>query len=85
MVFYKNKLYVAGVFTKIGGKIMNNIARWDGKSWQPLGAGFSSNKKNYPAKVMALCIYKGDLYAAGRFDHSGNKPVENIARLKLSK
>ena len=83
MLFYKGKLYVAGYFSSIGGIKANNIACWDGKSWYALGEGFSSNKKNYPAKVTALCIYKGELYAAGYFNSSGGKPVMNIARLKL--
>ena len=84
MVWYKGKLYVAGDFSSIGEIKANNIACWDGENWSALGEGFSSNKMNYPAKVRALCIYKGDLYAAGRFDHSGDTKIINIAKYSLS-
>lgn len=34
-----NELIAAGSFTTIGGVAAKNVARWDGTSWQPLGAG----------------------------------------------
>tara|TARA_R110002072_G_scaffold186086_3_gene342997 strand:+ start:6465 stop:9038 length:2574 start_codon:yes stop_codon:yes gene_type:complete len=35
-------LVAAGYFTEINGVPVNHIARWDGVSWQQIGAGFSS-------------------------------------------
>ena len=36
-------LYAGGAFTVAGGVAANRIARWDGSSWSPLGAGWSSS------------------------------------------
>lgn len=32
-------LFVGGLFTKVGGKEIPWIARWDGKEWSPVGSG----------------------------------------------
>src|SRR2546430_14283833 len=32
-------LLVAGQFSQVGGIVANNIARWDGTNWFPLGTG----------------------------------------------
>src|SRR5207253_83870 len=34
-----NSIYVGGFFTMAGGVSANNIARWDGSQWYPLGSG----------------------------------------------
>ncbi len=36
-------LYVGGAFTIAGDVAANRIARWDGKSWSPLGSGMHTN------------------------------------------
>lgn len=84
MVYYDNKLYIGGQFDSTGDKSVNNIAMWDGRRWHNLGAGLTKEKDHRQTEVMCLCIYKGYLYAGGSFDHSGNKPIENIARWKLN-
>lgn len=33
------ELYAGGIFHSISGVTVNNIARWDGSTWQPLGQG----------------------------------------------
>lgn len=33
------QLYAGGIFRSISGVTVNNIARWDGSTWQPLGQG----------------------------------------------
>ena len=32
-----NDIYVGGNFSEVSGVPMRNIARWDGRRWQPLG------------------------------------------------
>ena len=60
-------IYVGGNFTGAGaGGRANRIARWDGRDWQPLGAGLS-------AEVLALLVLpNGDVVAGGSFLNAGN-------------
>jgi hypothetical protein len=40
-------LYAGGVFTSINGVPANDVARWDGTSWSPLGAGLIGDTHNH--------------------------------------
>ena len=66
-------LYVGGSFTAAGGIPANNIARWDGSSWQALGSGLGSSAAF--DRVEALAVFPDDtgpaLYAAGEFFQAG--------------
>ncbi|MCP4246482.1 MAG: hypothetical protein GY778_05485, partial [bacterium] len=66
-------LYVGGEFTIAGDVFANNIARWDGTSWSPLGSGMNG-------QVRALTVYNGDLIAGGNFTTAGDVFANNIAR-----
>jgi hypothetical protein len=72
-------LYLGGLFSTVNGKALNNIARWDGHGWQPLGAGVSST-------VNAMEVYDAEdgagpcLYAGGRFGLAGGIAVNRVAR-----
>jgi hypothetical protein len=76
-------LYVAGSFETAGGIVVNNIARWDGRNWEPLGFGLAS-------AVRALAVYDADgdgpgplmLYADGpfRMTPGGNFSTANLSR-----
>lgn len=57
---FENKIVVGGSFTLAGGVPANNIAQWDGTSWQPVGAGF-------PQEVYALTVFNNQLIAAGKY------------------
>lgn len=70
---YNGNLIVGGKFTSIGGVSANHIAKWNGTSWQPLGAGLNG-------KVNALMVYNGNLYAGGEFTMSGSTTVNYIAK-----
>jgi len=53
---------------------LNRIARLTPEGqYLPLGEGFNNN-------VQALAVLNGELYAAGDFTASGNKPISKIAR-----
>jgi hypothetical protein len=71
-------LVAAGHFDSAGGVPCNNIARWDGASWSPLGSGISSTGNPYPNALAALP--NGDLVVAGQFETAGGVPCNNIAR-----
>jgi hypothetical protein len=57
-------LYVGGNFTSAGGGGANHVAKWNGSSWSPVGAGFTDN-------VYTLCVFDDGtgpaLYAGGGF------------------
>ena len=69
-------LVVGGSFEFAGDVVTNNIAAWDGSSWQPLGSGLRGTH----AHVYALTVYNGDLIAAGAFSKAGDVRANNIAR-----
>ncbi|MEV0810646.1 S8 family serine peptidase [Micromonospora sp. NPDC050200] len=70
---HNGALIAAGRFTVAGGTVANGIARWDGKTWAPLGAGFND-------AVRTLTVYNGQLVAGGLFTQSDGKAVNRIAR-----
>ncbi len=44
-------LYVGGIYKTAGGITVNSIARWDGSSWEGLGAGFVTTTAVYSLGV----------------------------------
>ncbi|MFA6046313.1 MAG: hypothetical protein WC718_15115, partial [Phycisphaerales bacterium] len=71
-------LIAAGRFCMAGGVAANNIARWNGSEWSPLGTGMSDGQS---ASVYALAVTPdGELIAAGHFGYAGVVEANNIAR-----
>lgn len=67
-------LVVGGYFSSAGGVACQHIARWNGISWSPLGAGVDAN-------VHALAAMpNGDVIAGGNFLTAGGVAAANIAR-----
>jgi hypothetical protein len=70
-------LYAGGAFMQANGIPVNHIARWDGRDWSPLGAGFDDT-------VLALCTFDDGsgpaLIAAGWFTHTGAVSVNHVAK-----
>ncbi len=70
-------LYVGGNFTHAGNTIASNVARWDGRNWEALGAGVSS-------AVFSFCNFddgRGDaLYVGGTFQYAGGLNTPRVAR-----
>jgi hypothetical protein len=64
-------LIVAGSFAFAGGQPANNIARWDGTVWSPLGAGLSLNT------IALLELPNGDLLAGG-YEVLGSQAVASF-------
>ncbi|MET3881904.1 hypothetical protein ABIE54_000793 [Chitinophagaceae bacterium OAS944] len=73
LIEYKGDLYATGSFQIAGNVKANNIARWNGKAWAPVGAGL-----DYPGSV--LCIYNDELYVAGSFKTAGGIAAKHIAK-----
>lgn len=65
-------VYAGGEFTKAGGVAARHIARWDGRSWQPLGEGIDG-------EVYAIAVDGDDIYVAGKFGVAGGVTANGIA------
>ncbi len=61
-------LFAAGAFNRAGGLPVKNIARWDGQTWEPLGAGIGF-------QVDSFATYDdgrgSSLFIAGSFSSAG--------------
>jgi hypothetical protein len=76
LVVYNGDLIAGGVFTSAGGQIANNIARWNGSYWQPLGSGLGGPD----AQAAALIVYDDELITTGTITLAGGNPASRIAR-----
>ncbi len=65
-------LYVAGYFTTVAGLPANNIARWDGTNWFPLGSGVDDLAGSLAADAR-------NVYAGGYFLNAGGKSSYHFA------
>lgn len=75
-------IIVGGQISRVGGSLplhaggvpVNNIARWDGTSWQALGDGLNGDVYGLVEMV------NGDIIAGGAFSASGTTLLNNIAQ-----
>ncbi|MBX3407533.1 MAG: hypothetical protein KF869_12305 [Phycisphaeraceae bacterium] len=56
MAVFQDQVVIAGQFDFADGLPVSHIARWNGTSWQPFGAGL-------PRRAAEVAVYGGDLYA----------------------
>lgn len=75
-------LYAGGLFASAGGVAANRIARWDGRSWSPVGDASVNGVTGY--FVYALTVFDDGtgpaLYAGGWFKGAGGVSANRIAR-----
>jgi len=55
---FEGDLIAGGHITEVAGQPANNVVRWDGASWQPMGEGIDC------FEILALAVHDGQLYAA---------------------
>lgn len=67
-------IIAGGSFTTAGGAPASKIARWDGTTWSPLGAGVDGSVRDL------FLDADGSLLVAGEFTSAGGQPASNIAR-----
>ncbi len=76
-------LFAGGSFAMAGGQTVNQIARWDGTAWSPVGGGVGGIAPG----VSTLATHDLDgpgpappaLYVGGSFSTAGGVPASNIA------
>jgi hypothetical protein len=72
------ELLVGGAFATAGGVTANNLARWNGATWQPFGAGCD-------ASVLVVGVLgDGALAVGGDFAQAGGLPAGRLAQLTSS-
>ncbi|MBI1851100.1 MAG: hypothetical protein HYR85_12220 [Planctomycetes bacterium] len=76
-------LYVGGVFIWAGGAMANDIAKWNGTSWSPLGTGIGRQYVSI-GDVTAMAVFDDGtgpaLYVGGDIQVAGGMPMSNIVR-----
>jgi hypothetical protein len=65
-------LMAGGTFDRCDGAVANNVARFDGGRWTPVGTGING-------RVLALAAYGSAIVAAGEFTEAGGVPARHIA------
>lgn len=78
LAWYKGELYAGGSIRKAGSILANGIARWNGQAWEPVGDGLASDVGD--PDVMALAVFKGELYVGGQFNSAGGVAAIGLAR-----
>jgi hypothetical protein len=82
LAVYAGELVVGGNFLDAGGVAVNRIARWNGTTWNTLGAGVAeaANPASTLPSVNALAVLDGDLIVGGNFRQAGGAPAGAVAR-----
>ncbi len=81
-------LLVGGQFTSAGATPCANIARWNGVTWAPLGAGLTGESSQNGTHVFLLDFFDEGcgpvLFAGGSFTRAGDELAVNLARFDSS-
>jgi hypothetical protein len=72
LAVHGDALYASGYFDHIGSVEAHYIARWDGGSWHPLGAGTN-------AWTASLASADSELVVGGLFSEAGGSPAQGLA------
>lgn len=77
MASFQGDLYLGGRTTIAGDKVVNDIARWDGRQWHELAgpAGIGVN-----GDVYAMLSWQNSLWVAGEFTEAGGQSSPHVAR-----
>lgn len=76
LAMMNKQLFVGGEFTTAGGITANNIAAWNGDSWNSLGSEINNG---ISGTVNAIAPGHGVLYVGGAFSRAGAVSVANLA------
>lgn len=77
MCVWDSVLCIGGDFTMAGSITVNRICTWDGVNFAAIGSGFTTGMMG-SCMVHSLCVYNGNLYAGGMFEHASSQDMHNI-------
>jgi hypothetical protein len=80
LTVYNGELIAGGAFEQAGGIPVNQIARWNGSTWQSLGGGLSGGTFFGLNAVNALGVANGQLVAGGFFTTADGDISAYLAR-----
>jgi trimeric autotransporter adhesin len=73
-------LYAAGRFSTAGGVSAARVARWNGTSWEPLGAGIPGAPPISVAALKVFTVGENPLaYVGGSFKNAGGVGISSLA------
>lgn len=75
------QLYAGGLFASADNKPANNIAVWNGTTWNAIGAGVSKEFATSPV-VLDLLPVGNTLYVGGNFTRAGGQVISGLARVQ---
>ncbi|HEY9508601.1 MAG TPA: hypothetical protein VIV82_01940, partial [Verrucomicrobiae bacterium] len=73
---HAGSVYAGGNFLGANDQLVQNLARWDGLKWNPVGGGIGG----LSSSVFAVTSADSDIVVGGTFTNAGGVPVSNIAR-----
>ncbi len=73
IVRFHDQLYAGGYFQNSGQDTLFNVAKFNGATWESVGAGFDF-------WVNRLVVIEDTLYACGEFSLSGTTPINGLAK-----
>ncbi len=79
LIEFQGDLIAGGAFSQIGGVSAARVARWNGVSWQAMGAGLGTAPSTTASDIL-LTVANGELYAAGEFTTAQGAPANAIVR-----
>lgn len=80
LAVYNGRLIAAGEFTRAGNTAVNNIAQWNGFTWEAMGTGLTSSAANLHDHASALQVFNNELVVGGHFNRAGGQPANRIAK-----
>ncbi len=78
LAVYDNQIIMSGSLSSAGPVVVNNIARWDGSQWRPVGPNLALG--SIAGFVPDIAVVGSDLIAVGAFFTAGGQAVHRVAR-----
>jgi len=74
---FNGDLIIAGSFERSGDQTVNNIVRWNGQNWWPMGPTLTPGTDG---EIETLAVWNNELIVGGKFTTAGGQSVDGLAR-----